>query len=78
MTAGVSGSDRPPGQANPGDDHDRQHHFRHARRREESQLGSCLPGHGAEVGKGSWEAQTHPHLPVPFSIVRGAGFANGG
>ena len=76
-TAGVYGSDRLPGQADPGDDHDRQHHFRRTRRWEGSRLGSRLPGHGAEVGKWGWEAQTHLHLPIPLPSVRGTGSANG-
>ena len=53
--AGVHGSDRPLGQADPGDDHDRQHHFQRTGRREGSRLGTHLPGYGVEVGKGGWE-----------------------
>ena len=61
----------------PGDDHDRQHHFRRTRRQEGSRLGTHLPGYGAEVGKGGWETQIHPDLPIPLPFVRGAGSANG-
>ena len=75
--ARVHGSDRPLGQADPDDDHDRQHHFRRTGRREESRLETHLPRYGAEVGKGGWETQIHPHLPIPLPSVRGAGSANG-
>ena len=73
----VSGSNRPPGQANLGDNHDRKHHFRSAGRRKGSRLGSCLPGHGAALGKGGWETQTHPHLPISLSLVQGPRSAYG-
>ena len=72
----VSSSDRPPGQANPGDDHDRKHDLWRAGRRKGSRLGSCLPGHGVALGKGGWETQTHPHLPVSLPLVRGSGSAH--
>ena len=72
----IFGSDRPPGQANPDNDYDQEHHLRGAGRREKSQLGSHLPGPGTEFGKRGWEAQIHPHLPIPLSFVRGAGSAN--
>ena len=73
----VSGPDRPPGQANPGDDHNRKHHLQSAGRRQGGRLGHHLPGRGATAGKGGWETQTHPHLPVPISPLRGPGVAHG-
>ena len=68
---GVPGPNRPPGQAYPGDDHDREHTFWSAGRRARSGLGDYFLGSGVQVGKGGWEAQTHPHLPVPFPSLRG-------
>ena len=70
MTVGVYDSDRPPGQADPGDDYNRQHNLRRAGRREGSRLGSGLPGYGAKAGKGGWEAQTHPHSPLSVPPLR--------
>ena len=78
MASQVSGSDRPPGQANRGDDHDRKYHLQSAGRRQGGRLGHRLPGYGAIAGKGSWEIQTHPHLPVPIPPLRGPGFADRG
>ena len=65
----VSGSDRPPGQANPCDDW--KHDLWRVGQSKGSRLGSCLPGHGATLGKGGWETQIHLHLPIPLSLVRG-------
>ena len=76
-TSRIFGSDRPPGQANPGDDYDWEHHLRGAGQQKRNRLGSRLLGPGIEIGKGGWEAQIHPHLPIPLSFVRGAGSANG-
>ena len=76
--SGISGSDRPPGQANPGDDHDRKHHLRRIGRRKGGRLGGCLLGHGAASGEGGWETQAHPHLPVPIPPLQGLGFADRG
>ena len=73
----VSGPDCPPGQANPGDDHDRKHDLWGAGWRQGGRLGRCLPGYGATTGKGGWENQTHPHLPIPISPVRRPGTTNG-
>ena len=74
----VFGPNRPPGQANPGDDHDREYNLRSTGWRQGGGLGRRFPGYGAPVGKGGWETQTHPHLPISFSLVRGPETAYGG
>ena len=76
--SGVLGPDRPPGQAYLGDDHDQEHNLWSVGWRAGSGLGGSFPGYGAPVGKGGWKAQTHPHLPVPFSSLRGPGTTHSG
>ena len=74
----VSGPDRPPGQPNPGDDYDREHDLWSTGWRQGGGLGRCFPGYGVPVGKGGWETQTHPHLSISLSLVRGPGTTYGG
>ena len=77
MASGVPGPDRSPGQAYLGDDHDREYDLRSAGWKQGGGLGDCLPRSGTQIGKGGWETQTHPHLPISFSLIRGPGTANG-
>ena len=76
MAFGVPSPDRPSGQAYPGDDHDREHDLRSAGWRQRGGLGGRPPRFGAKIGKGVWESQTHPHLPVPVPPLRGPGVAD--
>ena len=75
-TSRVFGPDRPPNEANSGDDHDQKHPLRSAGRRQGGRLGHRLPGHGTTTRKGGWETQTHPHLPIPIPPLRGLGFTH--
>ena len=73
MTAGVSSSDRPPGQADPGDDHDRQHHFWCAGRREESRLGVVFRDMAQRLAKGVGKPKPTPICPFLFHLYEGQG-----
>ena len=69
----VPGLDRLPGQAYLGDNHDREHNLWSTGRRAGSGLGGRFSGYEALVGKGGWETQTHPHLPIFFHLYESQG-----